>query len=608
MGWGIRLRLNLLKSSYFRRLYFTFLAFFLAVSALILLMVYTQLHSSVKNRELGSMKEKVTLLEPQARIIFQSMNYTQAEDIFSEKYRLSNIRFTLLAPRGEIIADSLALPETTVQGWEFKEVQQATQGDGWGQDQRVVPVFGEEALVVALALREGDKVIGVIRGEVALSTIHDLTFHIQQTILGMFLLCALLALGFGFFIAKSHARPIAQMAEVCQAIQAGDYGKKVSTLPPDELGQLGTTLNDLSQNILSKILSLSLERAQLKSMLACMQEGIISVSDLGVILFCNRSAYEHLDFDPASDLRDQNIKDIKSLEPLKDIWHKVVSEKRFKVKELNYQRGPEEKHLQVYATFYESRAEKNITTTHSGVMMVIDNHSEVKKLQKMRRDFFAHVSHELKTPLTSIQGYVETLVEGAIEDPEVRKRFLQKIDTNTQRLLSLVMDLLALNKIDATTLNVSLRPLQWLPIIQKVAENYEGALNKRHIFLEVQPRHGSILVMADRESMYTIFDNLLSNAIRYSKEKSQVKVWFSKEKGHLSLHITDTGVGIAPEHQERVFERFYRVDKARSREEGGTGLGLSIVKMLSEKLGGQVSVTSEQGIGSTFSVRLSRVF
>lgn len=572
-------------------------------------MVYTQLRSSVKQREWHSMKEKLTLLEPQSRLIFSTMNYAEADAIFSQQHPLHKIRFTLLAPRGEIIADSHNLPETTVQGWSFPEVQQAIrEEDSWGQDQRMVEIFGEEALVVALALHRDDQVIGVIRGEMALSTIDALTFNIQNTMLWITLLCALLAFVFGFFIAKAHARPISQMAEVSQAIQAGDYGKKVRELPPNELGQLGTNLNDLSQNILSKILSLSLERAQLKSMLACMQEGILSISDLGVILFCNRAAYGHLGFDPEVDLRNQNINDIAALKPLRAIWHKVVTEKRFKVKELTYAAGSEEKYLQIYATFYESTAEKHLAQSRCGVVLVIDNHSEVKKLQKMRRDFFAHVSHELKTPLTSIQGYVEALLEGAVEDAGIRDRFLQKIDNNTQRLLTLVMDLLALNKIDTTTLYVAPRPLQWLPIIQKVAENYESTLSKRSITLEVKPRYGALLVMGDHESMYTIFDNLLSNAIRYSKEESRIKVWFSKEKGHLILHLTDTGVGIAPEHQRRIFERFYRVDKARSRAEGGTGLGLSIVKMLSEKLNGQVSVTSEQGIGSTFSVKLTRVF
>lgn len=681
------LRVSLLRSSYFRRLYLTFLAFFLTISTLILIVVYTQLSSSVKQREWQSIREKLTLLEPSAREVFSRRDYSSGgKNIFSDHHRLQHIRFTLLTPHGEIIADSQNLPETIVDGWSFPEVQKALDDGLWGTDERVVEVFGKNTMVVAMALRDlrepsaaepaKKKVIGVLRGEMPVSHIEALTHNISTAVFWMAVLCALLAFAFGYYIARVHASPISQMAQVSRAIRAGDYGKKVSQQLKrrDELGQLGTSLNDLSQTILSNIRSLSLERAQLKSMLACMQEGIISLSDEGVILFCNRAAYQHLNFSPGSDVRNQNIKEVETLKPLVPIWESVIKDQRFEMRELTLSSSPsslihqgegggdrgldqgeeshrrgdgaydrkkrnqgttdtftgeslsieeqriqgseeetdeesrEEKHLQIYATFYESRVERHTSAHHTGVMMVLDNLSEVKKLQKMRRQFFAHVSHELKTPLTSIQGYIETLLDGAHKDPEVRERFLKKIDTNTQRLLSLVRDLLSVNKMDSTAFSISPRPLQWLPVIKKIAESYEHRLRKRGITLEILPRDGSILVSGDYESMYTIADNLLSNAIRYSKEQSQIKIWWNKDGAHQYLHITDTGVGIPAEHQSRIFDRFYRVDKARSRAEGGTGLGLSIVKMLCERQGGQVSVISEEGIGSTFSVRLQRVF
>ena len=630
---------HVLRSVYFRRLFGTFLIMILLIGVFLFFLSSTNLPSTMKSHELSSVQEQLLLLAPHAKKVFQNTDYEGSQDIFSKEYPTSQTRFTLIAPRGEIIADSHNLPDTTVRGWELPEVERALQ-EPWGIYEREVPLFQEKNLLVAMAIRHEGKVIGVVRGELPLSFIKQLTLNVQQTLLGIALLGALLAFLFGFFMAKSHAEPIAQMAEVCRAIQSGDYSKQVTLLPRNEIGQLANTLNDLSQNILSKISSLSLERAQLKSMLACMREGIISVSDRGEILFCNLATYTHMGLPTQRDLRTLSIRDLEELKPLHEIWKSVVRDRKFKVKELTYQPshhdgagavsageaapggggeggadgagggpGPapvEPKYLQVYATFYESSPEG--ASKDAGVMIVIDNHTEIKKLQQMRRDFFAHVSHELKTPLTSIQGYVETLQGGAYSDPQVSQRFLTKIESNTKRMISLVMDLLSLTKIDTRTAPLALRPLQWLPVVHKVVENHETAIQKRSLTLDIKPLFGSLLIMGNYESMYTIIDNLLANAIRYSKERSKIAIWFSKRKGVHFLHVTDTGVGIAREHQPAIFQRFYRVDKARSRQEGGTGLGLAIVKLLAEKMGGEVSVASELGIGSTFSVGLPRVF
>ncbi|MCY4380786.1 MAG: ATP-binding protein, partial [Proteobacteria bacterium] len=381
----------------------------------------------------------------------------------------------------------------------------------------------------------------------------------------------------------------------------------------NEIGQLARTINNLSGNVLSKISSLSLERAQLKSMLACMKEGIISLSDSGDILFCNRAAYFHLDLNPSGDMRGRNISDIDGFEPLTKIWRKAIQTKELTFEEITYKRNKdakgERKFLKIYATFYQSLIENKNMTGDSGVMIVIDNHTEIKKLQNIRKDFIAHVSHELKTPLTSISGYVETLLaKDTLQDLDTSRRFLAKINSNTSRLLSLVMDLLSLTKVESSSISVEQRPVQWLPVIRSVTETCEHKMNKKHIHLEVKKQYGGLLVLGEQESMYTILENLLSNAIRYSKESSTIRICFSKTKSHLQIHIIDSGVGISEEHLPFIFEKFYRVDKARSREEGGTGLGLSIVKLLTDKLGGTLSVESKVGLGSTFSVSLPRAF
>lgn len=590
--------------------------FFSGIGLCIVLFVYTTIVSAIMQRERESMKDKILLLEPGARRIFEQLDYQDSQSLFapSDDAAPYKIRFTLVAPRGEIIADSHSLPDTTVNGWRYAEVIQAVE-EGWGEQERNVDVFGERTLIIAYAIhshQKTDSIIGVIRAELPFSVIRQITDDVKITMLWVALVCALLACIFGYFMARLRAAPLAQMAEVCRAIRSGNYTKKVTTIPSDEMGELALTLNDLSSAILANISSLSLEKAQLKSMLKCMQEGIIAISDDGQIQFCNLAAYHHLGLNPLSDLREQNIQNHKELSPICDIWQHVLRQKHFKIKEivLSDSASKEKKHLQIYATFYSSnQQEHHLLDQHSGVMVVLDNHSEIKRLQKMRRDFFAHASHELKTPLTSIQGFVEILLQNdEHKNTAIREKFLKKIQRNTQRMISLVHDLLALSRIDSQSVEVSLRPLQWGPVIQKVVENHSISIKKRNISLRINPQYNDLLVRADIEAMHTIFENLLINAIRYSQEKGTISIWLSKQKGHISLHITDDGVGIAVEHHEKIFERFYRVDHARSRQEGGTGLGLSIVKLLTEKLFGKVSIESKVGQGSTFSVQLPRVF
>ena len=609
--------ISVLKSVYFRNIYLTFLACFLVVGLFLVFVINFNLRSSIKDRELIQIEEKLILLVPQAQKILSNLDYNQADSIFPQKYMLPNIRYTLIAPRGEVIADSHSLPETIVDGWSFPEVQLALKQE-WGIDERYIEVIGEKALLIARAIKQNNRVIGIIRAELPHSVLYDLQSGVQRMIMMMAIISILLAFVFGFFISRSYAAPIFEIAQVCQAISQGNYHRRVKVIPKNEVGQLANTINLLSQDLLSKISSLSLERAQLSSILACMREGIISLTDMGKIQFCNLSTYQHLQIESFSDIRQRNIKDIKELDLIYPIWRQVIKDKNLVVKELalniNDSTNPNEnqRFLRVYATFYHSPDASNTSredNNFSGVMIVIDDNTEIKRLQQIRRQFFAQVSHELKTPLTSIRGYVETLQNSKLDSYHT-SRFLDKIEDNANRMIMLVMDLLSLIKIESRkSKSITLQPVQWYPIIKQVVENHEFYLQKKHITVDIQTKtQGRLLVMGDYESMLTIFENLLTNAIRYSPPNSKITIRTLKKKSSVVLEVIDSGVGIAKEHHDAIFERFYRVDKARSRIEGGTGLGLSIVKQLCERINAQVTVSSEINKGSTFSVKLTKAF
>lgn len=230
---------------------------------------------------------------------------------------------------------------------------------------------------------------------------------------------------------------------------------------------------------------------------------------------------------------------------------------------------------------------------------------ELNRLENVRRDFVANVSHEIKTPLTSIKGYVETLLQGAIDDPEHRIRFLEKIERNAARLTELVTDILSLARIEATEHNLSLEPVDWSSVVKAVLARHQDAVDHKPLRLTLNLPPRPALVRAEAEGLTQIVENLVNNAIKYTPEGGSITVTLSADLAGLAqLSVTDTGIGIPAEHLERIFERFYRVDKARSRELGGTGLGLAIVKHLVAAMHGEIGVESTLGRGSTFKVKI----
>lgn len=232
------------------------------------------------------------------------------------------------------------------------------------------------------------------------------------------------------------------------------------------------------------------------------------------------------------------------------------------------------------------------------------NISRREKMEQIRREFSSNVSHELKTPLTSIKGYVDTLLGGALNDTSNNLRFLRIIEANVERMANLVNDLLRLATIEANEGEVELEPVDWKPIIQEAVSRHQIKLDSKKITLNITFESEPSRVKGSRKAMSHILDNLLNNALYYTPPQGRIDITIRRERAYVELAVKDTGIGIAPQDQPRIFERFYRVDTARSRNEGGTGLGLAIVKHLVIQLHGLITVESELGKGSRFSVRL----
>ena len=405
------------------------------------------------------------------------------------------------------------------------------------------------------------------------------------------------ALVAGWWLARSVHSALEEVTTVAQSLTCGDFEARVRLLRDDEFGLLGQTLNLLGEELTERMAALSQERAQLQAMLAGMVEGIVAIGDDDCILFCNSAADRLLH----SDISGARGKSMSTVAGLGLILPLVLEARRSSV------RVQRELHVGGVddVTALETKAARFRGEQASGVVVVLHDVTDLRKLERVRRDFVANVSHELKTPLTSIKGYVETLQAGAKEDPVVLDRFLAKIESNVGRLVALVQDILSLARIENHDGSVTNTRVDWSILLRQVLTHHEHEVQRKNLALEVSAIP-SALVFGDREAMTQVVDNLLSNAIKYTPEGGRIRLTLRDERDSSVLSVEDSGIGIPREHLPRIFERFYRVDKARSREVGGTGLGLSIVKHLVSAMRGEVQVHSEPGAGSTFSVRLQR--
>jgi len=369
----------------------------------------------------------------------------------------------------------------------------------------------------------------------------------------------------------------------------------------DELGLLGETLNELGAEITTRIAELSREDAQLRAVLASMIEGVVAVDERDRIAFINQAARDLLEIDEAR----PEGRELWPLAPIRELQELLQHARKSGARELSeidLHRGDKERVFQAHASPIQGGEDG--TGAGRGFVLVLHDITELRRLERIRRDFVANVSHELKTPLTSIQGFVETLLSGAVHDQDNNVRFLQRIDANVKRLTNLVSDLLSLARIESGQLDVERAVVDWREVLDGVVRLREPAVAAKGLTLEVQGRERPLRVRGDREAMTQVLDNLVDNAIQYTGAPGRITVRLGSQDGRGVVAVQDTGIGIPAADLDRIFERFYRVDRARSRAAGGTGLGLSIVKNLVLRMEGEVRVQSVEGKGSTFLVEL----
>jgi len=367
------------------------------------------------------------------------------------------------------------------------------------------------------------------------------------------------------------------------------FAYKISIDSRDELEKLASTLNKMAKKLEDKINEIEIKNQHLLAIFESMVEGILVVDKTSRIISVNTTVEKIFNISK-KDLEGKIFLEAIRNNGLSDIISKVLKTGEFTWCELSLM-WPVQKIFQINAS---PVFEKGIV---SGCLLVIHDMTEIRRLETMRRDFVANVSHELKTPLTSIKGFLETLLEGALDDKENNRRFLIIMQNHTERLNKLVDDLLSLSHLESKEMLLKKDIFNLRQQVEKVITNYEVQLKNRDIKIKNELPI-SISVNADKDKLEGVFTNLIDNAVKFNKEKGIIRIYSQDEERRIKIVIEDSGIGIPEKDIPRIFERFYRVDKARSRELGGTGLGLSIVKHIVELHGGNVGVESVEGLGS----------
>jgi len=509
-------------------------------------------------------------------------------------------RITFIAKDGEILAESLGDPGEMENHGNRPEILQADK-EGFGKAIHHSGSLDQDMMYAALRTDLGNSKVAFIRVSVPLAGIQDKVASLQRLVWSAAALTGLLALGLAFWIAHRIAKPIRELTRSAEEIAAGAYGHRVYVEGGFEVGQLTRTFNHMSERLAAQFAQLDEDRQQLRTVLSSMVEGVVAVDHEQRVLFANERAGLLLEFATRTAVG-RFLWELVRHRSIHEVIRAAMAQGNYQTQELTWN-GPGSRSLNVHVARLPGQA-------LGGAVLVFHDNTELRRLESMRQEFVANVSHELKTPLAIIQACVETLIDGAVDDPAHRGPFLERIADQAIRLHNLIIDLLRLARIESETEAFTREELELDTIIHECLDKHRTLAEGKKHRLEVvppPPQQTPAVAWADEEAVRQILDNLIDNAIKYTPEGGRVRVRWGREGDQVLLEIKDTGIGIAEVELPRIFERFYRVDKARSRELGGTGLGLSIVKHLAQAMQGSVRATSEVGEGSTFIVYLPAV-
>lgn len=492
-------------------------------------------------------------------------------------------RITIINREGVVLADSEEDPGLMENHRSRPEISRALRGR-IGRSLRYSTTIKEEMLYVGLPVEREGIISGVLRVSLYVEDINRFFSRLRTDIGWVVLIITFVSLLGAFVFSRTLTRPIKELSDASQRVASGDFETKVFLKSRDELRELGQGFNFMTERIKSLFSELSRQKEELNGILSSMEEGLLALDKSGKILFCNENFQKMTQCDLVEGkfywevLRESQFDELikKSLNNKKNYAREIVFNQRDFLCSATLLGGGEE------------------------VVITLHDITEVKRVEKIKKDFILNVSHELRTPLTAIKGFAETLEE---EVDDKCRSYVEIIKRHTDRLINIVKDLLFLSEVEEKELKLEAEDVDMKRLIENILKIFEQNIREKNLRMEFSAEDDVPVVKGDPFKLEQMLINIIDNAVKYT-EKGKVAISLRQEDKKVIVEVEDTGIGIPEEHQPRIFERFYVIDKSRSRMLGGTGLGLSIVKHIVLMHNGKVNVESTPGKGTKFTVLL----
>lgn len=501
----------------------------------------------------------------------------------------NDIRVTVVGRDGTVLGDSSTDWRTMESHRDRPEIIDAL-NSGWGWSERYSSTLKVKMLYVAVYNKDTQT---FLRTAMPLYELQNIYWIFAAFILASILVSLALAALLAKRTSRLLSQPIVSLAEMTNEIAAGNYSITALKSGDPEFVELSNGLMRLAHDLGTHVSALENSNTQLTTVLASISEGLVALDGECRLLFTNNAACIILALDKPGESIGRKASEVIHSKAVVDLLEDCLKERRRISTEINLPAG---------SLLLQASASPMLPPAEGCILLLVDI-TQLRKLENMRRDFVANVTHELRTPLTSIRGYVETLQAGALSNEELSKKFLQIIEIESERLSNLINDLLYLSEIESSNQDTGIRRFRLADIAVSVVEMLEFTASSRGVTLECSIGD-DIYLEANPDRIKQLLLNLADNAVKYNQEGGDVLLSAGRTHGLVRISVKDTGIGISEEHVSRIFERFYRVDRGRSRSMGGTGLGLSIVKHIVDLYRGNIRLISETGKGSEFIIEL----
>lgn len=572
-----------MKRSVFFRIFSGYLLIIFAISSLFLSFSFKMIRQHYIQTLTTDLEDIAVTLQLKIVPLLKEGNNKQLDSLIKDLGKRIDTRITIMDPEGLVLADSEQNPEFMENHSTRPEILKALYGET-GTALRYSTTVKEEMLYVAIPVKEQGKSLGVLRVSLFLKQINSLLNGVKMNFLKVVIVLILLSLAAALFFSRSLSSPIKELVHASSRVAAGDFDVKVYLKSKGELQKLAESFNEMVMRIKELVTELSQQKESLNVIIRSITEGLMVLDKKGQILLGNDSFKKITN--------NQNILgkyywEVIREPDLGELIKKTGREKSSLIEEL----GIGDRTFICSATFLRGYDE-TVVTMH--------DITKIKGLERIKKDFVVNVSHELRTPLTAIKGFMET-IEDLVDDKE--RRYVEIVLKHTERLINIVGDLLTLSELEGSSLKLELEEVDLGKLVEDILSIYEKNIREKDLNVVFESEDNLGMVEADPYKLEQMFINLIENAIRYTEE-GEIKISLRRGDKEIIIEVADTGIGIPPKYLPRIFERFYVVDKSRSRKLGGTGLGLSIVKHIVLLHNGKIDVKSVPGRGTTFIIRL----